>query len=229
MLVIFELTQGPGHQPDKSAWEWKYTCATITKVSDFIKKLSITLTSATEQMWTTWQKNIGRGAAVLCRKYCFPGSPEKTADISRRHHWFPRQMTSEKQAQKFHTDDVTLLSSIKCFWLVEENFPHCMTHDQSEALPKSRQSRVISMEFPRSFLSDVNSRGNQCWRRGMSAVSSDYCYPNKLSPKRYKERTNKCEDWGRISAFWGLKSTTWKENFLLIYCHKSITETLNAS
>ena len=174
-------------------------------------------------------KNIGRGAAVLCRKYCFPGSPEKTADISRRHHWFPRQMTSEKQAQKFHTDDVTLLSSIKCFWLVEENFPHCMTHDQSEALPKSRQSRVISMEFPRSFLSDVNSRGNQCWRRGMSAVSSDYCYPNKLSPKRYKERTNKCEDWGRISAFWGLKSTTWKENFLLIYCHKSITETLNAS
>ena len=49
-----------------------------------------------------------------------------------------------------------------------------MTHDQSEALPKSRQSRVISMEFPRSFLPDVNSRGNQCWRRGMSAVSSDY-------------------------------------------------------
>ena len=36
------------------------------------KKLSITLTSATEQMWTTWQKNIGSGAAVLCRKYCFP-------------------------------------------------------------------------------------------------------------------------------------------------------------
>ena len=102
------------------------------------KKLSITLTSATEQMWTTWQKNIGRGAAVLCRKYCFPGSPEKTADISRRHYWLPREMTSEKQAQKFHTDDATLLSSIKCFWLVEENFPPCMTHDQSEALPKSR-------------------------------------------------------------------------------------------
>ena len=86
-------------------------------------------------------------------------------------------------------------------------------HDQSEALPKSRQSRVISMEFPRSFLPDVNSRGNQCWRRGMSAVSSDYCYPNKRSPKRYKERTNKCEDWARISAFWGLKSTTWEAKF----------------
>ena len=34
--------------------------------------------------------------------------PEKTADILRRHHWFPREMTSEKRAQKFHTDDVSL-------------------------------------------------------------------------------------------------------------------------
>ena len=31
--------------------------------------------------------------------------PEKTADIWRRYHWFSRQMTSEKRAQKFHTDD----------------------------------------------------------------------------------------------------------------------------
>ena len=31
--------------------------------------------------------------------------PEKTADISRRHHWFPREMTSGKRAQKFNTDD----------------------------------------------------------------------------------------------------------------------------
>ena len=31
--------------------------------------------------------------------------PEKTADISRRHERFPREMTSEKRAQKFHTDD----------------------------------------------------------------------------------------------------------------------------
>ena len=28
-------------------------------------------------------------------------SPEKTADIWRRYHWFPRKMTSEKQAHKF--------------------------------------------------------------------------------------------------------------------------------
>ena len=32
---------------------------------------------------------------------------EKTADISRRHHRFPLEMTSEKRAQKFHTDDAS--------------------------------------------------------------------------------------------------------------------------
>ena len=42
-------------------------------------------------------------------------SQEKTADTSWRHHWFPRESTSEKRVQKFHTDDATLLSSIKCF------------------------------------------------------------------------------------------------------------------
>ena len=34
--------------------------------------------------------------------------PEKTTDISRRHCRFPHEMTSEKRAQKFHTDDVSL-------------------------------------------------------------------------------------------------------------------------
>ena len=34
--------------------------------------------------------------------------PEKTADIWRRYRWIPRQMTSEKQAQKFHTHDASL-------------------------------------------------------------------------------------------------------------------------
>ena len=34
--------------------------------------------------------------------------PEKTADIWRRYHWFSRQMTSEKRAQKFDTDDASL-------------------------------------------------------------------------------------------------------------------------
>ena len=37
--------------------------------------------------------------------------PEKTADILRRQHWFPREMTSEKQVQRSHTDDVSLARS----------------------------------------------------------------------------------------------------------------------
>ena len=37
--------------------------------------------------------------------------PEKTAEISRRHGWFPCEMVSEERAQKFHTDDVSLLYS----------------------------------------------------------------------------------------------------------------------
>ena len=46
----------------------------------------------------------------LATDHTFPLSlyPEKTADISRRHWWSPREMTSEKRAQKFHTDDVSL-------------------------------------------------------------------------------------------------------------------------
>ena len=37
--------------------------------------------------------------------------PEKAADIWQRHHWFPREMTSEKRVQKFHTDDLSLARS----------------------------------------------------------------------------------------------------------------------
>ena len=57
-------------------------------------------------------------------------SLKKTADTSRRHHLFPRKMTSEKRAQKFHTDDVSLHTSGWCFWLVEANFPRGTTNQK---------------------------------------------------------------------------------------------------
>ena len=38
---------------------------------------------------------------------CF-SYPEKTGDIPRRQHWFPREITAEERAQKFHTDDASL-------------------------------------------------------------------------------------------------------------------------
>ena len=43
--------------------------------------------------------------------YSTTKQPEKITDISSissRPNWFPRGMTSEGQAQKFHTDDVSL-------------------------------------------------------------------------------------------------------------------------
>ena len=38
---------------------------------------------------------------------------EKTADII--YPWFPREITSEKQVQKYHTDDASLSRSWQCF------------------------------------------------------------------------------------------------------------------
>lgn len=39
---------------------------------------------------------------------------EKTANISRLHRWFQRQMSSEERVQGFHTDDVLLTRSGQC-------------------------------------------------------------------------------------------------------------------
>ena len=35
--------------------------------------------------------------------------PEKTANIVQGHHWFPRDMMSEEQALKFHTDNMSII------------------------------------------------------------------------------------------------------------------------
>ena len=37
--------------------------------------------------------------------------PDKTADILRGHQWFPCEMTSGKQAHKFHTDYTSIQTS----------------------------------------------------------------------------------------------------------------------
>ena len=48
-----------------------------------------------------------------------PGKPS----LLRRYHWFSRKMTSEKRAQKFHTDNASLARSWKCFWLAGNLLP----------------------------------------------------------------------------------------------------------
>ena len=53
-----------------------------------------------------WNTNIA-DMVTSCEKTLFTicTSLRKKTDIWRRYHWFPRQMASEKPAQKFHTDD----------------------------------------------------------------------------------------------------------------------------
>ena len=47
--------------------------------------------------------------------------PEKTAEISRRHHCFPREMTSEEQMQKLHTDILLIFMCTTQIWIVSRH------------------------------------------------------------------------------------------------------------
>ena len=113
-------------------------------------------------------RNVTKQTCDLCH---IPSSPcarqlEKTADISRRHHWFAREMTSEKWAQKLHTDGASLPGSGSCFWLAEANFP-CGTTNQKH-YPELDSDASSVWNFCARF-SDVIWRGNQWWRREMWA------------------------------------------------------------
>ena len=78
-------------------------------------------------------------------------------------------MTSEKRAQKFHADDLSLprLDSASD-WL--EFFSS--SHKQYPNLGVARHQYGISA----LVFSDVITRGNQSWRHEMSAVFSGYDY-----------------------------------------------------
>ena len=94
---------------------------------------------------------------------CF-SYPEKTGDIPRRQHWFPREITSEERAQKFHSHDASLPRSD---WLeICFNQPH-LGNDTSSV-----------WNFCTRFW-DVISRGNQWrWRKcrhfSQAMVSPDF-------------------------------------------------------
>ena len=58
----------------------------------------------------------------------FGKHPKKTANISRRNHWFPREMTSEERVQKFHTDaypDLACASYLSSKWDICYNAKRC--------------------------------------------------------------------------------------------------------
>ena len=79
-------------------------------------------------------------------------------------------MTSEKRAQKFHSDDLSRHTSGWCFWLVEANFPRRTTNQKHS--PDLGSDTLSVWNFCLRS-SDVIWRENQ-WRRGMSAVFSGF-------------------------------------------------------
>ena len=52
-------------------------------------------------------------SALPTEGFCHKVFPKKTSGDAAT--WFPRQITSEKRAQKFHTDDTSLPRSGYCF------------------------------------------------------------------------------------------------------------------
>ena len=77
-------------------------------------------------------------------------------------------MTSEKRVQKFHTDDLSLPWSRWCFWLVEADFPRCMTNQKHWLDLESETSSVWNLC---ALSSDIISQGNQPWRREIRLFS----------------------------------------------------------
>ena len=82
---------------------------------------------------------------------------KKNAEIPRQYHWFFHEITSEKQAQKLHTDDV--LKPISYTAITNQKQPHLGSDTSSE------------WNFCVRF-SDVVSQRNQWWRHEISAVFS---------------------------------------------------------
>ena len=81
-------------------------------------------------------------------------------------------MTSEGRAQKFHTDDVLLLRSGWCFWLVYPGEKFASTNQKHY---RDLGCDACSMEFLHSFLA-FHFAGNQWWRLERSAVFSGLFY-----------------------------------------------------
>ena len=52
------------------------------------------------------------------KKTSFINLPSLRKQPTFRHHWFPCEVTPETRAEKFHTDDLPILRSGHCFWLV---------------------------------------------------------------------------------------------------------------
>ena len=88
-------------------------------------------------------------------------------------------MTSEKRAQKFHADDLSLPRL--------DSASDCLEFSSSshKQIPKSGGDASSVWNFCARF-SDVITRGNQSWRHEMSAVFSGYDYTKLVEDTGYE-------------------------------------------
>ena len=110
----------PSNRSEQLFWpEWKFKVF-ASDIPDFFKRrLDIEKNLANRPLHVQFVQRTNGKVKV---RFTWSLKPEKTADIWRRYHWFSRQMTSEKRAQKFHNDDASLPRAGWCFWLVESHF-----------------------------------------------------------------------------------------------------------
>ena len=96
---------------------------------------------------------------------------ENRRHFSTGHQRFPREMSSKRRAQKFHTDDASLPRSGYCFGLVGPCGKFASTNQKH--YPDLGKDASSVWNFCTRF-SDVISRGNRLWRLDVSSVFSGY-------------------------------------------------------
>ena len=77
--------------------------------------MSVLFRNVTQRLLVKGREGRGRGILLIVCSNISNTYPEKTAEILRRHKRFPLEKTSDKRAQKYHTDDAVDASSVWYF------------------------------------------------------------------------------------------------------------------
>ena len=128
---------------------------------------------------------------------------------------YPRK-TSEKRAQKFHTDDASQPRSGQCFWLVEPNFTSGTTNQKhypdlgSDASSVWNFCIVVTLRIVVCFLRLHPSR-TLC-KSPLIGVSKSKCLPvfRSLPRRRSASGTGKREEPLRNTSSWEAMSSVQK-------------------
>ena len=122
----------------------------------------------------------------------------ENSDLSRRHHWFPLEMTSEKRAQKFHTADASPPTSGWCYWLF-------FNFNQSEAVP----TKIWEMTRHQYGISVFNStQKTVLWPREMITSS---CWIKRKCIQINREKKKHDSGFRRQSRAADLKNCVYRD------------------